>query len=83
MTFLLAIDFVSPLPPVRSEISDSSLDLLPNLDQLCDLPVMQLLSRPMADALQDWWEPVVAIEKGVLGESGTKVLVGPRWVRFL
>lgn len=78
MTSLLAIDSVSPLPPVRSVISDYSLDFLPILDQECDLRVMQLLSHPMADALPERWEPVVATEKGVLGESGMKVLGGPQ-----
>lgn len=44
----LAIDFVSPLPPVRSGIADYSLDLLPHLAERCDLRLIALPGQPVA-----------------------------------
>ena len=37
----LRLDYVSPLPPVRSGISDYSAALLPHLEPLCDLRVVR------------------------------------------
>lgn len=64
MSSRLAIDFVSPLPPVRSGISDYSVDLLPILDRLCELRVMQLGSQTVDGALERRWQPTAAGETG-------------------
>jgi len=67
MTFMsdeLAIDLVSPLPPVRSGISDYSLDLLPLLEPLCDLRIVRLPAQPVAAAIVEQWHPVSASETG-------------------
>lgn len=56
----LHLDFVSPLPPVRSGIADYSADLLPDLAQLCDVRVIRLDDQPVADELVQKWAPVGA-----------------------
>ncbi len=43
----LALDFVSPLPPVRSGIADYALDLLPHLADRADLRVLGLPGQPV------------------------------------
>ena len=53
----IAIDFVSPLPPVRSGIADYSRDLLPHLGKLCDLRVVRLPGQPLAAELEREWQP--------------------------
>ncbi len=58
------IDFVSPLPPVRSGISDYSADLLPNLEDLCDLRVIRLPDQPISPELEERWKPVAASRHG-------------------
>ncbi|MCP3963240.1 MAG: glycosyltransferase family 4 protein [bacterium] len=63
----LAIDFVSPLPPVRSGIADYSADLLPHLGELCDLRLVRLEDQPTAPEITGRWE-VVGPER--LGEGG-------------
>ncbi len=63
----LAIDFVSPLPPVRSGIADYSADLLPHLEKLCDLRVVSLEGQPASPATAARWQ-LVAPER--LGEDG-------------
>lgn len=63
----LAIDFVSPLPPIRSGIADYSLDLLPHLDELCDLRLVHLPHQPVSEAIAERYT-VVAAER--LGEDG-------------
>ncbi len=63
----LAIDFVSPLPPVRSGIADYSADLLPHLAKLCDLRVVRLEGHPAATRGAEHLE-LVAPER--LGEDG-------------
>ena len=60
MTSLLAIDYVSPLPPVRSGIADYSLDLLTALEPLCDLRVVQVPGQQIADEVAERWLPVPA-----------------------
>jgi glycosyltransferase involved in cell wall biosynthesis len=67
MSLPLAIDFVSPLPPVRSGISDYSADLLPILDRYCDLRVMRVVSQPVDDGLMNRWTPANAREAGADG----------------
>jgi glycosyltransferase involved in cell wall biosynthesis len=49
----LKIDFVSPLPPVRSGIADYSLDLLPHLAQRCDLRLVLLPDQPVAQEVEE------------------------------
>ncbi len=60
MAKAIAIDYVSPLPPVRSGIADYSLDLLPFLRPLCDLRVIRLSDQPMEEELVQTWRPVDA-----------------------
>jgi len=54
----LRIDYLSPLPPVRSGISDYSVDLLPHLEPLCELRVVQLPGQPVAPEVAARWRPV-------------------------
>lgn len=63
----LCIDYVSPLPPVRSGISDYSVDLLPHLSSLADVRVVRLPGQPVDPDLAEHWRPVDA---GRLGERG-------------
>lgn len=60
MTSRLAIDYVSPLPPVRSGIADYSLDLLAALEPLCDLRVVQVPGQRIAGEVAARWLPVAA-----------------------
>lgn len=41
------LDYVSPLPPVRSGIADYSADLLPHLAAACDLRVIRVPGQPV------------------------------------
>ena len=61
------LDYVSPLPPVRSGIADYSLDLLPHLEPLCDLRVVALAGQEVADEVAARWRPVAAT---ACGEDG-------------
>jgi glycosyltransferase involved in cell wall biosynthesis len=54
----LRLDYVSPLPPVRSGISDYSVDLLPHLEPLCDLRVLALAGQPVDHEVAERWQPV-------------------------
>lgn len=54
------VDWVSPLPPVRSGISDYSTDLLPVLAQHCDLRVVRLPDQPVGDEVAERWRPVAS-----------------------
>lgn len=45
----LRFDYLSPLPPVRSGISDYSVDLLPHLRQRADVRVLRLPDLPLDD----------------------------------
>ncbi len=63
----LALDYVSPLPPVRSGIADYSADLLPHLEPLCDLRVVRLPDQPVDAAVLERWRPVSSDH---LGEDG-------------
>lgn len=63
----LAIDYVSPLPPVRTGIADYSMDLLPNLEKLCDLRVIRLPGQPVDAAVIERWRPQPA---ELTGEGG-------------
>jgi len=63
----LRLDYVSPLPPVRSGIADYSLDLLPHLARLCDLRVVRLPGQEVASEVAERWAPVAAEEAGAGG----------------
>ena len=63
----LSLDYVSPLPPVRTGIADYSVDLLPHLEPFCDLRVIRLPDQPVADDVVERWQPVSAER---LGEGG-------------
>ncbi|HSM14502.1 MAG TPA: glycosyltransferase, partial [Thermoanaerobaculia bacterium] len=60
----LSIDYLSPLPPVRSGISDYSVDLLPHLAERADVRVMALPDQPIEPALVERWRPVPAERTG-------------------
>lgn len=61
---MLRLDYLSPLPPVRSGISDYSVDLLPHLAALADVRVMRLPDLPIARELEARWRPVDADRTG-------------------
>ena len=67
----LGIDYVSPLPPVRSGIADYSLDLLPHLQTRCDLRLVRLPEQPVDAAIGERFELVDADR---LGEAGRLAL---------
>ncbi|MEM7583873.1 MAG: glycosyltransferase family 4 protein [Acidobacteriota bacterium] len=67
MSAQLAIDFVSPLPPVRSGIADYSADLLPHLAQRCDVRLVRLSGQDVAPETAERWPWV---EPDRLGEDG-------------
>lgn len=60
----LRIDYLSPLPPVRSGISDYSVDLLPHLRSLAAVRVMRLPGQPVAAEIEERFQPVLASETG-------------------
>ncbi|MDH3404648.1 MAG: glycosyltransferase [Acidobacteriota bacterium] len=59
---MLRLDYVSPLPPVRSGIADYSADLLPHLAPLCDLRVIGVPGQKVAAEIAERWSPVAAAE---------------------
>jgi glycosyltransferase involved in cell wall biosynthesis len=63
----LAIDYLSPLPPVRSGISDYSADLLPHLAGRVDLRVLRLPGQEVDEELERRWRPEPA---ELAGEGG-------------
>ena len=70
----LAIDFVSPLPPVRSGIADYSVDLLQNLEGLCDVRVIRLPRWPSSPAATRMGSArrAAASSKSALGRMGER-----------
>ncbi len=64
---LIKIDWVSPLPPVRTGIAEYSVDLLPYLAEVCDLRVVQLPGQALDRELARQWNPVTWDR---LGEEG-------------
>jgi len=60
----LPIDFVSPLPPVRSGISDYSADLIPALETMADVRVVRLPGQFILPELEKRWHPVDAERLG-------------------
>jgi len=66
----LRLDYVSPLPPVRSGISDYSAELLPHLarrPEIAELRVVRLPGQEVAAELVERWAPVAAEEVGADG----------------
>ncbi len=63
----LRVDYLSPLPPVRSGISDYSIDLLPHLAARADVRVLRLPDQPVAPEVERRWQPEPAARAG---ESG-------------
>jgi len=61
------IDYVSPLPPVRSGIADYSVELLPDLERECDLRVVAVPEQEIAASVRARFTPV-PFER--LGEEG-------------
>lgn len=53
-----AVDYVSPLPPVRSGIADYSVDLLEELAPLCDLRLVRLPGQEVAAGVRRRYEVV-------------------------
>lgn len=62
----LRIDYLSPLPPVRSGIADYSVDLLPELAAREDVEVrvLRLPEQPVAGELTARWRPAPAARCG-------------------
>ena len=58
------LDYLSPLPPVRSGISDYSVDLLPELAREVDLRVVRLPGLPIEDGIEARYRPVPHDETG-------------------
>ena len=56
------LDYVSPLPPVRSGIADYSADLLPHLAALADVRLIRLPDLPVAPEIERDW-PLAAVEE--------------------
>ncbi|MGH9464208.1 MAG: glycosyltransferase family 4 protein, partial [Thermoanaerobaculia bacterium] len=61
------LDYVSPLPPVRSGIADYSRDILPELAEVSDLRVLRLAGQPVAGDIEARWSPA---PQGQIGEEG-------------
>ena len=61
------LDYVSPLPPVRSGIADYSLDLLPHLAKLADVRLIRLPDLPVAPEIERDWPMATAAEIGAGG----------------
>ncbi|HET9228470.1 MAG TPA: glycosyltransferase family 4 protein [Thermoanaerobaculia bacterium] len=60
----LHLDYVSPLPPVRSGIADYSVDLLPHLAALADVRLIHLPGQPVAPGIVQAWPMAPASETG-------------------
>ncbi|HEX5716963.1 MAG TPA: glycosyltransferase family 4 protein [Thermoanaerobaculia bacterium] len=60
----MRLDYVSPLPPVRSGIADYSLDLLPHLAALADIRLIHLPGQPVAPEIVQAWPMASASETG-------------------
>lgn len=65
----ISLDYVSPLPPVRTGIADYSTDLLPHLESRCDLRVIRLPGQPVSEWVEDRWHPVSSEHLGERGRT--------------
>ena len=61
------LDYVSPLPPVRSGIADYSVDLLPHLAALADVRLIRLPDLPVSPEVERAWPMAPAEEAGAGG----------------
>ncbi|MEO8275741.1 MAG: glycosyltransferase family 4 protein [Thermoanaerobaculia bacterium] len=61
---MLRLDYLSPLPPVRSGISDYSLELLPYLAERADVRVLRLPDQPLDPEVAARFLPVDASRAG-------------------
>ncbi|HBL25549.1 MAG TPA: hypothetical protein DD490_01805 [Acidobacteria bacterium] len=60
----MRLDYVSPLPPVRSGIADYSVDLLPHLAAEADVRLIHLPDQPVAPEVAARWPVVPFSEAG-------------------
>jgi glycosyltransferase involved in cell wall biosynthesis len=58
------LDFVSPLPPIRSGIADYSVDLIPPLARRCDLRVLTLPGHPWCREIEERFPTAPVAEAG-------------------
>jgi glycosyltransferase involved in cell wall biosynthesis len=63
----MRLDYVSPLPPVRSGIADYSADLLPHLAALADIRLIRLPELPVSPEIERAWPMAAAEETGAGG----------------
>ena len=63
----LRLDYVSPLPPVRSGIADYSRDLVPALAEHCDLRIIAVPGQEISEDIRGKYSPVGAHELGAGG----------------
>jgi len=54
----LALDLVSPLPPVRTGIADYTIDLLPELAKLCDVRLVRVDGQEVSAEIALRWKTV-------------------------
>ncbi|HYO14255.1 MAG TPA: glycosyltransferase family 4 protein [Thermoanaerobaculia bacterium] len=64
---MMRIDYVSPLPPVRSGIADYSVDLLPHLAALADVRLIRLPDLPVDAEVGARWAMAPFEETGAGG----------------
>ena len=64
---MIRLDYVSPLPPVRSGIADYSVDLLPHLAERADVRLIRLPGQPVAPEIESAW---LLAPDGATGEDG-------------
>jgi glycosyltransferase involved in cell wall biosynthesis len=61
---VLRLDLVSPLPPVRSGISDYTADLLPELAREADVRLLRVEDQPVSQELLERYRPEPAARVG-------------------
>lgn len=64
---MLRLDYLSPLPPVRSGIADYSVDLLPHLLARADVRVLRLPDQPLDPEVAARYLPETAARAGEAG----------------
>jgi glycosyltransferase involved in cell wall biosynthesis len=75
----MRIDYVSPLPPVRSGIADYSVDLLPHLSALADVRLIHLPGQLVAPEVAAQWPLVDAARTGEDGRTPLYQMGNNRW----